>query len=230
MRILAKFGLWLAFLAFVFVLVIRGKVTAQNRKWLLLTAVAIFGVVLGSDPSPMGTVKDAIVLLGSRGVISPPLLIAFGVFLLLVVVANKSICSGGCQLGTLQDVILRRNRDKQDRKGLIRQFKVPFAVSNSIRIAFFAAIVACAFLWATDIVETIDPFKTFTPQMLGWAGVSFDLHGRDPQTGPCDPGLVLLWHVYGDVPQQGDLIQGGQASQPVDGQVCGNQQRQIADR
>ena len=64
MRILAKFGLWLAFLAFVFVLVIRGKVTAQNRKWLLLTAVAIFGVVLGSDPNPMGTVTDAIVLLG----------------------------------------------------------------------------------------------------------------------------------------------------------------------
>jgi polyferredoxin len=172
-KILVKFGLWLAFLTFVFVLMLRGKVTAKNRRWLLLAAVAIFGVVLGSDPSPMGTVKDAMVLLGSRGVIFPPRLIAFGVFLLLVIVANKFICSWGCQLGTLQDAIFRLNRDKQDRKGLIRQFKVPFVISNSVRIAFFAAIVAFAFLWATDVVEGIDPFKIFKPRVLGWAGAVF---------------------------------------------------------
>jgi len=172
-KILVKFGLWLAFLGSVLVLMIRGKVTARNRKWLLLAAVAVFGVALGSDPSPMGTVKDAIVLLGSKGVIFPPRLIAFGVFLLMVVVANKFICSWGCQLGTLQDAIFRLNRDQQDRKGLFRQFKVPFAVSNGVRVAFFAAIVASAFLWATDIVEGIDPFKVFKPQVLGLAGIAF---------------------------------------------------------
>jgi hypothetical protein len=46
MKILVKFGLWLAFLAFVFRLMVRGRVTAQNRKWLLLAAVVVFGVVL----------------------------------------------------------------------------------------------------------------------------------------------------------------------------------------
>jgi len=172
-KILVKFGLWFAFLAFVLILMVRGRVTAKNRKWLLLAAVAIFGVVLGSDPSPMGTVKDAMVLLGSRGVIFPPRLIAFGAFLLMVIVANKFICSWGCQLGTLQDAIFRLNRDKQDRKGLVRQFKVPFVISNGVRVAFFVAIVAFAFLWATDIVEGIDPFKTFKPQMLGFAGMAF---------------------------------------------------------
>jgi polyferredoxin len=172
-KILVKFALWLTFLAFVFVLMVRGRVTARNRKWLLLAAVAVFGVALGSDPSPMGTVKDAIVLLGTKSVIFPPRLVAFGVFLLMVIVANKFICSWGCQLGTLQDVIFRLNRDKQNRKGLIRQFKVPFAVSNGIRITFFAALVAFAFLWATDIVEGIDPFKIFKPQALGLAGVVF---------------------------------------------------------
>jgi polyferredoxin len=129
--------------------------------------------MLGSDPSPMGTIKDAMVLLGSRGVIFPPRLTAFGVFLLMVIVANKFICSWGCQLGTLQDAIFRLNRDKQDRKGLVRQFKVPFAISNGVRLAFFAVIVALAFFWATDIVEEIDPFKTFKPQTLGLAGVAF---------------------------------------------------------
>lgn len=172
-KILAKFSLWAAFLGFVLALMVRGRVTASNRKWLLLAAVAVFGVALGSDPSPMGTVKDAIVLLGSRGVIFPPRLIAFGVFLFLVIVANKFICSWGCQLGTLQDAIFRLGRDKKDRTGLVRQFKVPFVVSNGIRIAFFAAIVAFAFLWATDLVGGIDPFKIFKPQTLGLAGAAF---------------------------------------------------------
>ena len=172
-KILVKFGLWLAFLAAVFVLMTKRKVTAQNRNWLLLTAVAVFGVALGSDPSPMGTVKDAVVLYGSRGVIFPPRLIAFGVFLLLVIAANKFICSWGCQLGTLQDLIFRLNRGKEDRRGVLRQFKVPFVVSNTVRIAFFGALVLFAFVRATDIVENIDPFKVFKPQALGLAGAAF---------------------------------------------------------
>jgi len=171
-KIFVKFGLWLAFLSFVFVLMLRHRISARNRTWLLLAAVLIFGVVLGSDPSPMGTVKDAVVLLGAKGVLFPPRLIAFGVFLLLVIVANKFICSWGCQLGTLQDAIFRLNRDKQDRKGLFGQFNVPFVVSNSVRVAFFLAIVVFAFGWATDIVEGIDPFKVFKPQMLGAIGIA----------------------------------------------------------
>jgi NAD-dependent dihydropyrimidine dehydrogenase PreA subunit len=172
-KIFMKFGLWLAFLSLVFVLMLRRRISARSRTWLLLAAVLIFGVALGSDPSPMGTVKDAVVLLGARGVLFPPRLIAFGVFLLLVIVANKFICSWGCQLGTLQDAIFRLNRDKEDRKGLCGQFKVPFVVSNSVRVAFFLAIVVFAFGWATDIVEGIDPFKVFKPQTLGAIGITF---------------------------------------------------------
>jgi polyferredoxin len=172
-KILVKFGLWLGFLTVVFVLMMKRTVTARNRKWLFLAAVAVFGVALGSDPSPMGTVKDAVVLYGSRGVIFPPRLIAFGVFLLLVIVANKFICSWGCQLGTLQDLIFRLNRDQKDRTGVLRQFKVPFVVSNGVRAAFFGALVLSAFVWATDIVEGIDPFKVFKPQALGLAGAAF---------------------------------------------------------
>lgn len=172
-KIVAKFSLWLAFLATVFVLMRKGHVTARRRKGLLLASVILFGVVLGADPSPMGTVKDAIVLLGAKGVIFPPRLIALGVFLLLVVLANKFICSWGCQLGTLQDLVFRLNRDKDDRAGLFGQFKVPFALSNGVRIAFFATLTVVAFIWATDIVESIDPFKVFKPQALKLAGVAF---------------------------------------------------------
>jgi len=172
-KIVVKFALWAAFLGFVFVLMRKGKVTAANRKWLLIAAVVIFGVILGSDPSPMGTIKDAVVLFGSERVIFPPRLIAFSVFLLTVILANKFICSWGCQLGTLQDAIFRLNRDQKDARGILKQYKVPFAISNSVRIIFFAGLTIAAFAWAMDIIHPIDPFKVFKPQHLGIVGAIF---------------------------------------------------------
>jgi len=165
--------LWVIFLLAVFRLMSKGRITARNRKWIYMAAVGVFGIILGSDPSPMGTVKDAIVLLGSKGVIFPPRLIAFGIFLLMVIVANKFICSWGCQLGTLQDLIFRLNRDRKDSKGLFGQVKIPFIVSNSIRTVFFLVLILVAFTWSADLIGAIDPFKIFKPQVIGMAGGLF---------------------------------------------------------
>ncbi len=109
-KILVKFGLWILFLLMVFGLIRKQKIAPGTRKWLYLAAVALFGVILGSDPSPMGTVKDAIALFGATGVVFPPRMIALTVFVAMVVVANKFICSWGCQLGTLQDLLSSRAR------------------------------------------------------------------------------------------------------------------------
>lgn len=165
--------LWIVFLLVVFNLIRKGRITARNRRWIYMAAAGLFGVILGSDPSPMGTVKDAIVLFGSKGVIFPPRLIAFGIFLLMVIVANKFICSWGCQLGTLQDLIFRLNRNRKDSKGLFGQVKIPFIISNSIRILFFIILTIVAFIWAADIIGPIDPFKIFKPQAIGIAGGLF---------------------------------------------------------
>lgn len=172
-KILIKGGLWIIFLLAVFKLLRKGKITARNRKWIYMAAVGVFGIIMGSDPSPMGTVKDAIVLLGFKGVIFPPRLIAFGIFLLMVVLANKFICSWGCQIGTLQDLIFRLNRDSKDRNGLFGQIKIPFIISNSIRMSFFLLLIFVAFIWSLDIVEVIDPFKIFKPHVIGVAGGIF---------------------------------------------------------
>jgi NAD-dependent dihydropyrimidine dehydrogenase PreA subunit len=172
-KIPLKGGLWVLFLSAVFVLLRKGKVSARNRKWIYVAAVGVFGIFLGSDPSPMGTVKDTAVLLGSKGVIFPPRLVALGIFLLMVMLANKFICSWGCQFGTLQDLIFRLNRDAKDRKGVFGQVKVPFVVSNSTRILFFIVLTSVAFAWAMDIVAVIDPFKIFKPQLIGVAGGLF---------------------------------------------------------
>jgi ferredoxin len=165
--------LWIVFLIAVFILIRKGRITSGNRKWIYIAAIGVFGVFLGSDPSPMGTVKDAIVLFGSKGVIFPPRLIAFSIFLLSVILANKFICSWGCQLGTLQDLIFRLNRDSKDRKGLFGQIKMPFIISNSIRVIFFLGLTFVAFIWAVDIIGPIDPFKIFKPQVISITGGLF---------------------------------------------------------
>ena len=71
------------------------------------------------------------------------------------------------------------NRNKKDRS-IIKQYKIPFFISNLTRIAFFVIIITVAFVWAFDIVEVIDPFKLFKPGMLnaiGWIFIGVMLFG-----------------------------------------------------
>jgi len=172
-KIPLKFGLWILFLAGVFVLMRREKITPGLRRKLYLTAAVVFGVVLGSDPGPMGTIKDAIVLFAAKGVIFPPRMVALTVFLLMVFLANKFICSWGCQAGTLQDLIFRLNRNRADTKGVLKQYRPPFLWTNAVRIAFFLIFSLAAFAWATDLIEPIDPFKIYKPAAIGIAGGVF---------------------------------------------------------
>ena len=166
-KIPLKFGLWFVFLGGVFLLLRKGRIRAANRKWIYLAGVVIFGVILSADPSPMGTVKDAIHLYAVERVVFPPRLIALTVFLVIVFLANKFICAWGCQLGTLQDLIFRLGRNGRDSKaGPIPQFKVPFVVTNTVRVAFLAAFTVAAFAWGVELIEPIDPFRVFKP--LTW--------------------------------------------------------------
>ena len=169
-KIPLKFALWLAFLSSVFIYFRNRKVSSTQRNWLLGSAITVFGIILGSDPSPMGTVKDAIRLYGTAHVIFPPRMIALSIFLAIVLLANKYICAWGCQAGTLQELIFRINTSENQKTGLLRQFKLPFAVTNTIRVLFFALFVLVVFAWGTDIIAPVDPFKIFKPTSLGMTG------------------------------------------------------------
>ena len=46
---------------------------------------------------------------------------------------------------------------------MIKQFKPSFALTHTIRIAFLGVFVLVALLWKVDVIEPIDPFKTFNP-------------------------------------------------------------------
>lgn len=171
-KILIKFILWIVFLLLFFLMLRFGKLNNNVRLLLYGSAVVLFGVILGADPAPMGTVKDAIALFGAEKVIFPPRMIALTVFLLMVLIVNKGICAWGCQLGTLQDFLFRLNRNKKD-KPVIRQIKLPFIVTNTVRILFFSVFILIAFLLMYDIVDPIDPFKLFKPAKLAIGGWIF---------------------------------------------------------
>jgi polyferredoxin len=172
-KIFLKFILWGVFLPIPVVLIAKKKLTPGRRRFAYLIAVAVFGIFLGSDPSPMGTVKDAVFLLTAHQTVFWPRIIALGLFLLTVVLSTKLICSWGCQFGTLQDILFRFGRNKPDRKGAIRQFKPKFWISNSIRALFFLASVVVGLIWSFDIVGPIDPFRIYNPLVLGIAGSAF---------------------------------------------------------
>ena len=172
-KIYIKFGLWIVLMILPLVLMIRRRVSRAWRLAMLTGAIVVFGVILGSDPSPMGTVKDMIVLGGMHHVIFIPRLIALCVFLLLVVIANKFICTWGCQFGTLQEILYRLNRQGQKRRGILPLLHIPYAVSNTIRIVFFIIFTIVAFAWAFDLIGPIDPFKVYKPAALGIAGGIF---------------------------------------------------------
>ncbi len=174
-KIGSKFALWALWLLFIYFMLARKRIKASTRKWLLLVAVGLFGVVYGADISPMGTVKDGLVVFGKTHKLFPPRVAALGVFLLITWLANRLLCGWGCQLGVLQDLLFRLNRTKDNRKSLLPQVKVPFALSNTVRTLVFVSIAVAALKFSTDLVEAIDPFKLFNPAAFGLAGGVFAL-------------------------------------------------------
>ncbi|MDQ7799408.1 MAG: 4Fe-4S binding protein [Candidatus Edwardsbacteria bacterium] len=164
--ILSKFALWIIGLKVATILLMKKGVTGRIRLiWMIGTAL-LYGFILGSDPNPMGTVKDAIVLYGTEGVVFPPRMAALGVFLLLVFVSNKSICGWGCHFGALQDAVSFSP---------VKKFKLPFWLTNGLRITVLAGIILAVFAWRLDWVGLIDPFKVFNLKMadIGLGGVLF---------------------------------------------------------
>lgn len=157
--IVTKFVLWWSVVLAGIWMLNRNKVTAVVRKWAVFGAFIIFGVILGSDPSPMGTVKDTIALAGAEGTFFPPRIIAFIVFSLMVIVGNKMICGWGCQFGTLQDWLYQISPIKH-------KIKIPFAITGKVRIAVFIVFSAIAIIVPFDIIGAVDPFKIFSPAVL----------------------------------------------------------------
>lgn len=164
--ILLKFALWWTVVVLAILLLKRNLVTPRRRTWILAGAFTVFGILLGSDPSPMGTVKDAIALYGAERTLFPPRMVAFIVFTLMVIAGNKLICGWGCQFGTLQDWLFQVSPVK-------KKIRLPFTVTNSIRIIVFILFSLAALTIPYDFIGPIDPFKVFEPSHLTAVSTGF---------------------------------------------------------
>ncbi len=125
-----------------------GSDVKNRRDWyprtpyvlFLLLSVIIAGFYLGKSPNPMeGAVK---VFKSMVGLYPDPIakVIAFVFFVILAVVGNKMICGWACPFGALQELIyslpiLRR----------IKQKKLPFILTNTIRGGFFLTMLLFLF-------------------------------------------------------------------------------------
>jgi NAD-dependent dihydropyrimidine dehydrogenase PreA subunit len=151
-KIRIKFALWVAVFIAAMVLLSRTKITRRLRATMMLLAAAVFGLWLGVEPNAPGTVKDALVLYGQTGLIFPPRMIALVAFLLMSIIGNKVFCGWGCQFGTLQDLVWHLPT---------RKVKPPLWLSNTVRVAWFAAVAVAALAVRADIMEAVDPFRIF---------------------------------------------------------------------
>ncbi len=154
--IMLKFFLWVLLVLSLAAIMNRSKKIFMKPVLLVVSAI-VFGVLLGSDPNPLGTVKDGIVLYANDGVLFKPRFVALAFLLLLALVFGRMFCGWGCQIGVIQDLFYRF-RDKK--------IKVPFWFSNSIRILVFSAMIASAFLFHIDILGYVDPFKVYNLSLV----------------------------------------------------------------
>lgn len=118
LRFTIHFIVFLEFISVVFVMIRKLRINPKIRVLLYLTGIVVFGFGFNSNPSPMGSMRDTIALLGNLIEILHPRLFAILPFLVFVVLANKLICVWACQFGVLQDLIFMLNRNSADSKGL----------------------------------------------------------------------------------------------------------------
>ncbi len=127
----------------------------------LLLSVIVAGFLFGKSPNPMESIVK--VFKSIVGLYPDPKakLIAFGFFIILAVVGNKMICGWACPFGAFQELIyslpiLRR----------IKQKKLPFILTNTIRAGLFIAMLLFLFgvigdRKGTVIYHYVNPFNLF---------------------------------------------------------------------
>lgn len=127
----------------------------------LAIAVIAAGFLLGKSPNPMeGAVK---VFKSMVGLYADPVakVIALLFFVVLAVVGNKLVCGWACPFGALQELIYSIPILKR-----IKQRKLPFVVTNTIRAGLFAVMLLFLFgvvggQKGMVIYHYVNPFNLF---------------------------------------------------------------------
>ncbi|NLP10403.1 4Fe-4S binding protein [bacterium] len=145
-------------------LLMSKKLTAGIRALSLLIIFFAFTVVsnlplgdfargMGLHPSPMCAVEKPFLFL-QMGRAVPIVFIAILAFVALIsIVGNKLFCGWNCPIGAVQELLHRipvPNKFK---------IKLPFKITNAVRIVFFLFFLAVLFLTGASLYEYVNPFE-----------------------------------------------------------------------
>jgi len=144
-------------------LLLKGWVGKKVRLAGLGLALFLFGVLeglhlgavsegMGMHPSPICMLEKPFVFLFSGSGVP---VFFFGMIVaiaILQIVGNKLFCGWVCPVGALQELL---------HKLPLKKFKVPFKVSNSVRIAFFALFLGVLLVFKHSIYEYVNAFHFF---------------------------------------------------------------------
>ena len=106
----------------------------------LILAVGVCGFALGKSPNPM---ESAVKVFKSMVGLYPSVadkIVAFCFFAALAVIGSKLICGWACPFGALQELVYHLPFLKK-----LKRRKVPFFISNGIRVALFAVTLLVLF-------------------------------------------------------------------------------------
>lgn len=160
-----KYPFWVLVCGLAIFLLMSGRATKPLYLGTLAVTLLVTGFLFGKSPNPMeGTVK---LFKAAVGIFpdSAGLIAAFLFFCALAVIGNKLICGWGCPFGALQELLFETPMGNRVKR--LRETKLPFLVTNSLRTLLFTMFVLLIFgiLGAKKgfvIYHYVNPFNLFS--------------------------------------------------------------------
>jgi NAD-dependent dihydropyrimidine dehydrogenase PreA subunit len=155
---LALYGI----LCLVILFLLRGKkIINRLALCILAPSLLIFGVYFRSMTEPVRAIVQVFQSIALGMYSLQPTLLIFLAFALMTFIGVKLVCGWGCPVGTLQELLYRIPLF-----GGVKKKRVPFWISNGVRILFFALFVifllGLFFGWKDQsLYRYFNPFKLF---------------------------------------------------------------------
>ncbi len=145
------------------VILIKGWASKTLRLAAMGVALFLFGILeglhwgaisegMGMHPSPMCMLEKPFMFIAGGNAVP---IFFFGMIASVAIISligNKLFCGWVCPIGALQELLHRLPLPK---------FKVPFKISNSVRIGFFAVFLIVLFTTGKTLYEYVNPFEFF---------------------------------------------------------------------
>lgn len=158
--VLIGMAIWVFMSGLTIFWITRRKLSQMKRIVFFLIAIIFFGIILHAKPSAMESIVKF--FKATAGKESWHLKVFFfSFFSLFSIVASNLFCSIGCQIGAIQDLIYQLVR-----KTKIKGMKIPFWISNSVRVTLFIFFVLFMFnllagLSSGSLYHNLNIFKTY---------------------------------------------------------------------